>query len=145
MIINTESHDNWATPKEFYMQLDCEFMFDFDPCPLNSVFDGLAPSTKWGKCNFINPPYSLDLKNKFVKRAFYEWSQNDNTCVLLLPVSTSTKLFHEYILPHAEIRFVKGRLKFVENGKEVKQTGTRDSMIVIFRGKASLNVDYEKN
>ena len=34
-------------------------------------------------------------------------------CILLLPVSTSTKIFHEYIQPNAkEIRFIKGRIKF---------------------------------
>ena len=34
-------HDNWATPKEVYKQLNKEFHFDFDPCPLNYKIDGL--------------------------------------------------------------------------------------------------------
>jgi hypothetical protein len=34
-------------------------------------------------------------------------------CVFLIPVSTSTKLFHKYIKPNAtEIEFVEGRIKF---------------------------------
>ena len=51
---------------------------------------------------------------------------------------TSTKLFHEYILPNAkEIRFVKGRLKFEgynTKGEYVKNnTGMHDSMVVILK------------
>jgi hypothetical protein len=61
------NHNNWATPKDFYNKLDKEFHFDFDPCPLNhdlNLWDGLK--IEWGKCNFINPPYSTELKEKFV-------------------------------------------------------------------------------
>ena len=32
---------------------------------------------------------------------------------MLLPVSTSTKIFHEIIYPNAKIRFLKGRIKFL--------------------------------
>jgi hypothetical protein len=42
---------------------------------------------------------------------------------MLLPVSTSTVLFHDFIKPYAkEIRFVRGRIKFIgvnTKGKEV--------------------------
>jgi len=41
-----KNHDNWGTPKEFYDELDKEFHFDFDPCPLNHTFDGLT--CEWG-------------------------------------------------------------------------------------------------
>lgn len=128
-------HDDWATPKEFYNKLDQEFHFDFDPCPLRSSFDGLTVS--WGGANYINPPYSRELKEKFIKKAYQE-SLNGKLCVMLLPVSTSTKIFHEVIYPNAEIRFVKGRIKFIginSEGKEVSnKCGQHDSMIVIFKG-----------
>ena len=92
-----------------------------------------------GGCNYINPPYSLKLKEQFVLRAVEE-SKKGKTCVLLLPVSTSTRLFHEVILPNADkIEFVKGRLKFEqkdENGIfRSKGCGQHDSMIVVFLGK----------
>lgn len=32
---NQNHSDNWETPKEFYEQLNKEFNFDFDPCPLS--------------------------------------------------------------------------------------------------------------
>ena len=136
---NLNNHDNWATPKEFYDQLNKEFNFDFDPCPLFADFDGLE--IEWGKSNFINPPYSRKLKDAFVKKAIKE-ARKGKLCILLLPVSTSTILFHDYIQPNAEeIRFVRKRLIFKginTFGEEVDHNvqGARpmhDSMIVVLK------------
>ena len=127
-------HDNWATPKEFYDKLNQEFNFDFDPCPLDFKQDGTL--IEWGKSNFINPPYSRKLKEAFVLKAFEE-SKKGKVCVMLLPVSTSTKIFHEVILPNAEIRFVKGRINFLANGQQNDKykSGQMDSMVIIFKNK----------
>lgn len=137
---NLEHSDNWATPKDFYDKLNKEFDFDFDPCPLNDGEitpdkDGLL--IEWGHRNYINPPYSRKLKEAFVKRAIIE-SRKGKLCVMLLPVSTSTVLFHDFIQPNAkEIRFVRGRIAF----EGVNTFGVRvgkgsapmhDSMIVVF-------------
>ena len=121
-------------------ELNKEFNFDFDPCPLQhntEEWDGLK--IEWGNRNFINPPYSRTLKEAFILKAIEE-SKKGKLCVMLLPVSTSTKIFHEHILPNKkEIRFFKGRIKFsgvntfgefVEN-----KPGMHDSMLVIFNGK----------
>ncbi len=140
---NIKHSDNWATPKWLYDELDNEFHFDFDPCPLTKKKitpknDGLL--IDWGGANFINPPYSRQLKDAFVKRAI-EMSKLGKLCVMLLPVSTSTILFHDYIKPNAhEIRFLRGRVKFEginTKGEFVKNTaGQHDSMIVIFKPKS---------
>lgn len=114
MIINTDSHYHWATPKDKYDEWNKEFNFNFDPCPLNSSFDGLL--IDWKERNFVNPPYSRSLKDRFIRKAFEEMKKG-RLSVLLIPVATSTKVFHEVILPYAEIRFLKGRIKFVEFGK----------------------------
>lgn len=129
--------DHWATPKDLYDKLNEEFNFDFDPCPLHADFDGIeAP---WGKRNFINPPYNRVDKPRFIERAFREWSMNDATCVLLIPAATSTRQFHDLILPNAEIRFVRGRVAFDginTKGERAKgRKGKHDSMIVIFRSR----------
>lgn len=125
------------TPQSLKNNLSKEFWEMFDPCPFQhdiSLWDWLK--IEWGGVNFINPPYSLDLKMAFVKKAIEE-SKRWKICIMLLPVSTSTKLFHEDILPNKkEIRFLKGRVKFswwntkwewVNN-----KCGMHDSMIVIF-------------
>ena len=139
---NLDHSDNWATPKEFYNKLDQEFNFDFDPCPLN--LDVITPENdglliEWGLSNFVNPPYSRDLKEKFVIKAIEE-SEKGKLCVMLLPVSTSTKLFHDHILPNQkEIRFIKGRIKFLginTKGEYVtNKAPMHDSMIIIFGSK----------
>ena len=41
-----ENSDHWATPKKLYDELNSEFHFDFDPCPLYSEFDWLE--IEWG-------------------------------------------------------------------------------------------------
>jgi hypothetical protein len=128
--------DHWQTPVWLYDQLDAEFGFDFDPCPLHADFDGLT--VPWGKCNFVNPPYSRKLKEAFVARAVEE-QHKGNTSVCLLPVSTSTKLFHEVILPNqTDIRFLKGRVSFLGvNTKGEYVTDKKpmhDSMVVVFKG-----------
>lgn len=137
---NLINSDNWSTPKDFYEKLNKEFNFDFDPCPLNlgqitPDKDGLI--IEWGDRNFINPPYSRELKEKFVIKAIDE-SKKGKLCVMLLPVSTSTKLFHNHILPNAiDIRFIKGRIKFLgvnTKGEYVtNKAPMHDSMIVIFK------------
>tara|TARA_R100000306_G_C4274316_1_gene91742 strand:+ start:148 stop:564 length:417 start_codon:yes stop_codon:yes gene_type:complete len=133
---NLDHVDDWKTPSYIYDELNKEFNFDFDPCPLQhdlSKWDGL--DVEWGKSNFINPPYSRKLKESFVKKAIEE-SKKGKLCVMLLPVSTSTKLFHDYILPNKkEIRFIKKRIKFIGvntfGEKVTDKCGMHDSMIVI--------------
>lgn len=132
---NIEHKDDWQTPREFYDKLYAEFKFDFDPCPIYAKFDGLQ--VEWGNSNFVNPPYSLKLKSAFVKKAIEE-SKKGKVCVLLLPVSTSTALFHDYIKPNAkEIRFIRGRISFIGiNTKGIlvggKTKPMHDSMVVVF-------------
>ena len=137
---DSSCNDHWETPQSFYNGINKEFSFDFDPCPLNhniDEWDGLE--VEWGHRNFINPPYSLNLKKAFVLKGIEEYKKG-KLCVFLLPVSTSTKLFHEYILPHnPEIRFLKGRLRFSgtnSRGEYVtNKTGQHDSMLIIFDGR----------
>jgi site-specific DNA-methyltransferase (adenine-specific) len=132
---NLNNSDDWETPKELYDKLNKEFTFDYDPCPLNAKFNGLL--TEWGKSNFINPPYSRKIKEQFIERAHYLWKTQNKRSVLLLPVSTSTKIFHKYIYNQAEIRFIKGRVSFKGINTKGEYVTTKkpmhDSMIVIFR------------
>lgn len=136
---NLVHKDDWATPKQLYEELDKEFKFDFDPCPYKHSMDWNGLEIAWKNSNYVNPPYSRELKEAFVKKAIEE-SKQGKLCVMLLPVSTSTKLFHEVIKPHAkEIRFLKGRVRFMgvnTKGELVSnKAGMHDSMIVVFDGR----------
>ena len=137
---NLNHSDNWKTPIDLYDKLNKEFNFDFDPCPYSEdepIFDGLL--IEWGQRNFINPPYSRQLKEEFIKKAVEE-SKKGKLCVMLLPVSTSTKIFHDVILPSKkEIIFLRGRVAFhgynTKGEWSTKNKGMHDSMIVIFDGR----------
>jgi len=146
---NINHSDNWATPHYVYSVLDKMFNFDFDPCPINhnlEEFDGLE--IDWRESNYINPPYSQKLKEAFISKALEE-SKKGKTCVLLLPASTSTKIFHEIILPNAsKIWFVKKRIKFegVNTFGEFvnNKAPMHDSMIIVFDNKRDLSLSLQK-
>ena len=81
----------------------------------------------------------LDALKAALNKAVEE-NKKGKLCVMLLPVSTSTALFHDYILPNAQdIRFVRGRIKFEginTFGERVSnKTGMFDSMVVVFGAK----------
>ena len=138
---NLQSGDQWATPAYIYDPLNAEFHFDFDPCPLRPESE-ITPETdglliEWGNSNFVNPPYNRKLKEAFIKKALEE-SKKGKTCVLLIPASTETKIFHEVILPNAaDIRFIYKRVRFAgvnTKGEYVtNKTGLTGSMIVVFK------------
>ena len=132
----TSNSDEWATPKEIFNELNNEFNFNLDVCATednhkcNLFFtqkdDGL--SKKWGGYRvFCNPPYSNI--SEWVKKAYYESYKPNTLIVLLIPARTDTKYFQEYIYHRAELRFIKGRLKFGDS----KTSAPFPSMIVIYR------------
>jgi len=127
-ILFSSSKMDWTTPEWLLQSLNEEFRFDFDPCPYpKPTWDGLTIS--WGKRNFVNPPYGRE-QVAWVAKAIEEWRKG-KLVVLLLPARTDTKIFHELIFPNAEIRFLRGRLKF---GK-AKNSAPFPSMIAILRPK----------
>lgn len=53
---------------------------------------------------------------------------------MLINAITDTKAFHEYIYNQAEIRFIKGRVKFINPDKPNSSSpNVKPSMIVIFK------------
>jgi site-specific DNA-methyltransferase (adenine-specific) len=130
-IMNTKlmfssASNNWRTPTDTYNDLNKEFNFDFDPCPLREtpLFDGL--NIDWGKSNFVNPPYGKELKH-WIKKG-YEESLKGNKVVMLIASRTDTNYWHEYVMKAKEIRFIKGRLKFGDS----KNSAPFPSCIIIF-------------
>lgn len=101
--------DHWSTPTSIYSKLDAEFGFNFDPCPLMSASDGAK--IKWSGRVFCNPPYSK-IKD-FLRRGLYHLALHDcEFIVYLIPARTDTAWFHDYCYGKAELRFLRGRLRF---------------------------------
>jgi site-specific DNA-methyltransferase (adenine-specific) len=124
--------DKWQTPLTLYNQLNEEFHFNCDPCPIDwkeGDADGLE--MEWGTSTFVNPPYSN--VSKWIKKAYDEW-QEGKQVVMLINAITDTIAFHEYIYGQAEIRFIKGRICFIDPANPTKkQPNVKASMLVIFR------------
>lgn len=110
---------DWATPPEFFTPLHQEFGFTLDVCAsaenakcsryFTEVDDAL--SQEWTGTCWMNPPYGADLPQWICKA--YQSSLNGSTVVCLVPARTDTRWWHEYVEGKAEVRFVRGRIKFV--------------------------------
>lgn len=132
----SHASDEWGTPQDLFDTLDAEFHFTLDPCatpenhkcPTYFTQEDNGLEKSWGGYRvFCNPPYS-NVK-EWVAKASHE-ADNGVLSVLLLPARTDTRWFHEYIYGTAEIRFIKGRLRF-QGGK---YNAPFPSMICVFNG-----------
>lgn len=124
-------NDLWGTPKHMIKELEEEFGELFDPCPPFHSFDGLSISWHREKVCFVNPPYSEMAL--WVEKAYNEWKLG-STIILLIPPRTDTRYFHDYINLNAEIRFIKGRVKFIHPDTGEGKAAPFPSIYVIFRG-----------
>ena len=137
----TSNKDDWETPQELFDELKKEFDIRFDVCASeqNAKYEHFwtkeddCLSKQWTLhigAFWMNPPYGRQIA-KFIKKASFESQLHDSKVIMLLPARTDTKWFHDYIYNKAEIRFLKGRLKFSNS----KNSAPFPSMIVIFRGR----------
>lgn len=128
--------DQWSTPQDFYDKLNAEFHFTLDvaadetnhKCDKYYTINQDGLTQAWDGVIWCNPPYGRRI-GKWVEKAYNE-SLRGATVVMLLPSRTDTAYFHGYILPHAEIRFIRGRLKFGGS----KNSAPFPSMVAIFKG-----------
>lgn len=126
--------DMWETPGDFFSRLNDEFGFTVDVCavPKNAKceryftpeMDGLKQ--QWAGVCWCNPPYGRGV-GAWVKKAC-EAAACGATVVMLLPARTDTKCFHEWCLGKAELRFVRGRLKF----GAAKNSAPFPSMVAVY-------------
>jgi site-specific DNA-methyltransferase (adenine-specific) len=125
--------DQWATPLDFFKKLDAEFYFDVDVCAdadnakcpvfFSKAENGLAQNWREFSCCWMNPPYGQEI-GAWVKKA----AESETEVVGLLPARTDTRWFHDHIYGKAEIRFIKGRLKF----GDAKNSAPFPSMVVVW-------------
>ena len=129
----------WETPPELFAELDQEFDFTLDPCATAatakcSLFytesdNGLEQD--WGRHRvFMNPPYGKEV---------YAWTKKARKSaeagalvVGLLPASTDLAWWHDDVVGHAEVRYIRGRVRFLTGGP-YRASGFFASVIVIWR------------
>lgn len=133
-VMFSSTTDDWSTPQDFFDKLNDEFHFTLDPCADESNHKCEKYFTKeqngliqnWsGERVFCNPPYGREI-GEWVKRCATSAAE---LVVMLIPARTDTRWFHEFIYNKAEIRFLRGRLKFGNS----KNSAPFPSMVVIFR------------
>ena len=135
---------DWCTPQTFFDTLNAEFRFTLDAaatdktakCGTYYTPEDCGLEGEWdvgGGAVFCNPPYGREI-GKWVKKA-YEEAGKGLTVVLLIPARTDTSYFHDYIYGKAQIRFVRGRLKFTDDSGREPHPAPFPSMVVIYNGK----------
>jgi len=116
VLANTRESDHYYTSKDFYEQVNKEFNFDFDPCPLRhdiEIWNGLE--VDWNGNVYVNPPYShIEV---WLQKGIEEIKKgNANKVVYLIPLRTDSWYWHREILKYAkDVRLVRGRLRFGDN------------------------------
>jgi phage N-6-adenine-methyltransferase len=127
---------DWETPWHVFDPYNDEFAFSLDVCAeahtrkcaryFSPEQDGLAQD--WGEdiC-WMNPPYGTQI-GVWMEKA-YRSSLSGATVVCLVPSRTGTLWWHAWVRDKAEIRYRKGRIRFVG----APSGATFDAAAVIYR------------
>ena len=133
--------DLWQTPKEIFNTLNKEFNFNFDVCASHEnklvetcywTAEDDALIQNWGLTNWCNPPYS-DI-GPWVDKAASEHEQGCTT-VMLVPADTSVKWFKRAYDSCNEVRFISGRISFINADTQKPVNGNnKGSVLFVWRG-----------
>ncbi|WP_262344784.1 phage N-6-adenine-methyltransferase [Lactiplantibacillus plantarum] len=88
---------------------------------VRTIREFILESTVWTRAKF------------WVQKAAITKLKAKQNLVMLIPARTDTSYWHDYIFNHAEIRFLRGRLKF-EVGGVGGDSAPFPSAIVIYKG-----------
>lgn len=136
------SHNNWSTPPELFKILDDEFQFGLDAaassentlCSNYISAEQNALTTSWDTNDarwpvWCNPPYTLI--GPFVQRAWEQSQEHHITTVVLIPAYTDPKYWSQYVMKAHEVRFLKGRLSFLDEDGGKKTSARFPSVVVV--------------
>jgi len=138
--VNNE--DEYETPHKLFVRLCLMFnihpIVDYAADNINrKCLDYLdkhknALRYSWRKDGWINPPHTLS--GGFVKKAYQEWLNNNVNLMMIIPTNTmSSQFWHECIEGIAEYHAIKGRIRFLQNGKPAKYASRNAYVCVIWR------------
>lgn len=141
----------WATPVALYESLDAEFGFTVDvsasdlnykhPRYWTETQNGLAQDWRGEVC-WMNPPYGAEIR-AWIRKA-RESADAGATVVGLLPAETDSDWWHEHIVGRAEVRYLRGRIRFdVHHADGTKQWASpfRPSVVVVWRPRPTPRTD----
>jgi phage N-6-adenine-methyltransferase len=130
----------WATPQELFDTLNTEFGFTLDAAAaawnakcsryFTKETDGLAQD--WSKdIVWLNPPYGREIAAWMRKAA--EEAGRGATVVCLVPARTDTAWWWESVVPFAEVRFLRGRVKFLTEMGGQQAAAPFPSAVIVYR------------
>lgn len=133
--------EDWETPQLLFDELNDNYNFNWDlassdanaKCVNHFTVGDDSLSQDWSVLEgnlWLNPPYGRDLKH-WVKKAYESSLHRSGLLVMLIPSRTDTSYWHDYIFDKAQIKFIRGRLKF-ENGGVASQPAPFPSALIIF-------------
>jgi phage N-6-adenine-methyltransferase len=144
-----ETTDSWATPQALVDELAAEFApggFDLDPAADEVNHKAPAYYTReqngllqpWsvnGKPSrvFTNPPYGRNVGLWLAKARTEVAMGRAEVVVALVAVRTGSKWWHTHVIGHAEIRYLKGRVKFTRGDGPIRESPPFDSAVLIYR------------
>lgn len=116
----SSAKDDWETPPAFFDLVNAEFRFALDVCAtakntkcprfFSPEEDGL--SRDWWGPAWMNPPYGSAVV-PWLHKAAAESLKQRILVACLVPARTDTKWWWSTALRAREIRFLKGRIKFI--------------------------------
>ena len=138
-----QKRNDYQTPPELYnkalmlMGLD---EFDLDVCcstaniPAKFHFiEGFADGLLWDweHYNWCNPPFNECVK--WIKKAYNEQQKGNNT-IMLLPVRTETKYWHDYILfnQNVTIYWLKKGTRFIDPDTQKEMDVFKNALALIY-------------
>lgn len=132
----------WCTPQDFFDKLNAEFGFVLDPAATDKTAKCSLyyrrKRTGFHKAGIAAARYSaIRLTDARSASGFKRLSRKRGggyPIVLLIPARTDTAYFHDYIYGKAEIRFVRGRLRFTDDDGNAADPAPFPSMVVIYNG-----------
>ena len=148
-VIHSSDNHKWRTPPEVFEPLNAEFKFVLDAAAdvdnakcvkhISEAMDSLGPKS-WHEyidsdavlpSIWLNPPYGRGV-DKWMKRA-YEEAQKGAIVVCLVFASTDTRWWAAWVWKANEIRFMSGRVKFLDHEGNRQAAAPKGSAIVVFK------------
>jgi site-specific DNA-methyltransferase (adenine-specific) len=148
-VIHSSESMEWRTPPELFRLLDGEVLFDVDAAssPANALCDHYwtadddALSIDWSRTVirrdgtpphvFLNPPYGRNV-GKWIDKAI-EQQAKGCTVVMVLMACTDTKWWAQLWGFASEVRFLTGRVKFLDADGHEQSACPKGTAIVVLR------------
>ena len=139
--------DEYETPLELFESLNLKYNLEteLDVCcddkNIKGTFrlpDGNSLDYEWKNAYssdiWCNPPHSLN--DVFVRKAYEQWKKHNINIMMIIPTNTmSSRYWHECIEGIAEYHPIKGRIRFLVDGKPSKHSSRNAYCVVIWRKK----------